>query len=85
MVISVLVRGALLHLVWDLKAAQINVQRSLIHELMLYKFGLGHNTVEATKNIDDHSTETRWFKIFGTSCKGLDNQARSSRPKTVDL
>ena len=36
----------LLHLEYDLKAA---VQYSLIRELMLYGFKLGHNTAEATK------------------------------------
>ena len=35
----------------DLKAVQVNIQCSLIWELMLYKFELNHNTAEATKNI----------------------------------
>ena len=51
----------------DLKAAQMNVQHGLIWEFMLYKFELGHNAMEATKNICyvksegavDHSLETR--------------------------
>ena len=56
MFVSVVVVGALtccalLHLVCDLKAAQMNMQYSLIQELMLYKFKLGHNAMEATKNI----------------------------------
>ena len=36
---------------YDLKAAQMNVQCSLIWELMLYEFKLGNNGTEATKNI----------------------------------
>ena len=48
----------------------MNMQCSLIWEIMLYKFELGHNTVKATKNICygkgegavDLSTVTRWFK-----------------------
>ena len=35
----------------DLKAAQMNVQRTLIWELMFYVFKLGHNATEATKKI----------------------------------
>ena len=47
MVVSI-VTHALLHCVCDLKAAQMNLQCSLMHELMLYKFKMGQ---EATKNI----------------------------------
>ena len=51
----------------------MNMQLSLIQELMFYKYKLGYNTAEATTNICcakhkgtvDHSTETRWFKNFG--------------------
>ena len=35
----------------DLKDAQMNMQHNQIWELMLYKFKLGRNTMEATKNI----------------------------------
>ena len=53
----------------DLKAAQMNMQSSLIQGFMLYKFELAHNAAEATKNIccvkgedaADHSTLTRRF------------------------
>ena len=71
----------------------MNVQCSLIQELMVYEFELGHNSAEATKNIScaksegivDHSTETRWLNKFCFICKNLnDVQARSGRPKTVD-
>ena len=48
------------------------------------------NAVEATKNICcmkgegtvDRNTVTRRFKKFCSGCKNLDNQARSSWPKT---
>ena len=39
-VIGVLTHCALLHTVYDLKASQMNVPRSLIRELMLYEFKL---------------------------------------------
>ena len=51
MVVSVLTRCALLQSVCDLKAAQMNVQCSLIQELMLDKFELGYNATEVTKKI----------------------------------
>ena len=79
-------------LLHDLKAVQTNMQCSLIQEFMLYIFELGHSTTKATKNICrakcegavDHSTVTRWFKKFCLGCKNLNDQARSSRPKTMD-
>ena len=49
-VVGMLIHDALLHSVCDLKAAKINMQHSLISELILYKFKLGHNTTETTKN-----------------------------------
>ena len=42
---------ALLCSTCDLKAAQMSLQLSLIWELMLYEFKLGHDTPEETKNI----------------------------------
>ena len=51
MVVGMLTCCALLHSVHDLKATQMNVQHSLIHEFMLYEFELSHNTMEATQNI----------------------------------
>ena len=56
----------------DLKVAQINVQDSIILELMLNKFKLGHNAAKVANNICcaksesvvDHSTVTRWLKNF---------------------
>ena len=57
---------------WDLNVAQMNVQHTLIWELMLYKFKPGYNAAEATKNICsaegeaavDCSTITRCLKKF---------------------
>ena len=51
----------------DLKAAQLNMQHSLIWQFMLYEFEWGYYTTEAAKNIFrvrvecavDHSTVTR--------------------------
>ena len=76
----------------DLKAAQMNMQQSLIWELMLFKFELGHNAKEATKNIcyakgegtADQSTVNREFKKFHSVCQILDDQVRSGRSKTMD-
>ena len=70
----------------------MNVQNSLIWELMLYEYKVDLDTTEATKRICcvkgedavDHSTVTRWSKKFSSGCKNLDDQARSSRPKTMD-
>ena len=54
----------------------MNMQSSLIQELMLYEFKLGH---EATKNICEngegtfnHTTETRWFKKFSQFARQSD-------------
>ena len=71
-VVGVLTRRALLHTVCDLKAAQMNVQHNLIRKLMTYKFELGHDIEEASKNIRcaegesavDNSTATRPQKKF---------------------
>ena len=67
----------MLHLVYDLKTAQINVQCSLIQELMLYEFKKDNNLAEATKNICyrkgegaiDLSIVTRLFKKFPSGYK----------------
>ena len=58
---------ALLHSMYNLKASQMNVQFSLIQELMVYELKLDHNAAETTKTICyakgegavDHSTVTR--------------------------
>ena len=69
----------------------MNLQRSLIRELMLYEFELGYNASEVTKNICcpkdeglvDHSKVTRWLKKYHSSCKNLTELARLGKPKTV--
>ena len=75
---------------YDLKAAQMNMQCSLIWEL--YEFKVSHNATETTKNsccvkcevAIDHSTVTRWLKKFCSGCKKLDHSARSGRAENVD-
>ena len=56
-------------------------RRSLIQELMLCEFKLGHNAAEAAKNICvkaegsfDYSSVTRWFKKFRPIRKKLNDQ-----------
>ena len=52
----------------------------------------GYNAADATKNLCcakgegsvDHSTITKWIKKFHLGCKKLDDQTRSSWPKTID-
>ena len=81
MVVGVLTRCALLHSVCDLKAAQMNVWRSLIPEVILNEFKLGHNPAKATKNnrwakgksAVDHSTVTKCLKKFHVGCKNFDD------------
>ena len=50
-VVGARTRGSLLHFVSDLKFAQMNVQRSLIRELILHGFDRRRNASEAAKNI----------------------------------
>ena len=61
---------------------------------MFFEFELARNAMEVTKNICcavkgedtiDHSSVTRWFMKFRKSCKNVDDQVRSSIPKSVDL
>ena len=51
MALGALTHFTLLHSVCDLKATQMNVQCSLIWELMFKEFKLGQNIVEAIKNM----------------------------------
>ena len=68
----------------DLKAAQMNVQRSIIRELL---FELSHKAVEANENICWVKSEgavsenrgTRWFKKCHSTYKNINNQKRSGR------
>ena len=95
MVGSIVVVGvltcALLHSMCNLKAAQMNLQCSLIWELMIYGFELVHKTVEVSKNVCfakdepavDRNQVSRWLKIFCLRCKNPDDQTRSGRKKSV--
>ena len=51
LVIVVPIRFALVHSVFNLKAAQINIQHSLIWKLTIYVFELSYDAVRETKNI----------------------------------
>ena len=46
-----LTRCTLLHSIYDLKGIQMNMQRSLIRELRLHGFKVGHYAMEAIKII----------------------------------
>ena len=77
---------------WNRKSGEIWIllYNTTNQELMVYKFELGHNAAEATKNICcvndegavDLSTVTKWFKKFRSGWKN-DDQAMSGWPKTV--
>ena len=65
----------------------MKVQITLIWDLMLYEFELGHDAAEATKNICLEKSEgvvNSWLKAFRFGCKIRITQARSGRSKTVD-
>ena len=49
-IVGILIKYVLVHFMCDLKAVQMNVQWSLIQELMIYTFELGLTAIEATKN-----------------------------------
>ena len=71
----------------DLRAAQMNVIRSVIRELILYEFELDHNITETTKNIcceqkwrpSCPSAVIIWLKKFQSGFKELQRS-----PKTID-
>ena len=81
LLVGALTHCALLHSVCDFKAAQMNVQRSLHWELMLYESELSHNAVEVIKNnccaksdiTVDYSIVTRCLKKFHSGNKKLNN------------
>ena len=65
----------------NLKAAEMNVQCSLIWELTLYQFKRSHNAAKVTKNIYakgegvvDYITVNRWLKKVYFGCKKLHKQ-----------
>ena len=92
MPVAALICCVVLHTVRDSKAAQVNVQHSLIGELLLYEFELGHYSEEGRKIICygkdesavDQSKVSRWLKKYCPACKNFPHQARSSRPKSVE-
>ena len=65
--------------VCDLEVTQMNMQSSLIQELLLYKIKLSRDTMEATKNICftkhqdavDHSTVTKDWRNFNRVARTL--------------
>ena len=67
-------------------------QKSLIRELLLYEFELGHNAAEAIKNIctakGENAVKKRtafnWFKKFKNGNKDLEEKARSGRPLSIN-
>ena len=80
MVDSIIVVGVLtlLHSVCDLKAAQTNMQWSLIWELRIYEFELGNNLMEANKEICcegegtvDHSASNQMVQEILLGLQGL--------------
>ena len=84
-VVDALICCILLHSECDLKNAQMKL------ETYSFEFELGHNAVEATKNICcvedegaiDHSTISRWPKKFHSDYKNFNDQAKSGRFKTM--
>ena len=70
----------------------MNMQCSLIWELVFYGFELGHKTVEEANNISctkvegmvDHNTVIRWFRKFCLSHKNLNDKTRSGGPKCMN-
>ena len=86
MVVGVLIYCSLLQSRWVWNVVEIQ-------ELMLYKFKLSPNAIEAVKNIYfvkgegavDRSTVTRCFKKFCLDCKKFDDQASLGRPLTSKI
>ena len=74
--------------VCNLKTVQLNIQRHLIWQLILYMFKLCHKnaTVEATKiiccakseGVIEYSAVTRWLKIFLIRLQGQGFQAKEA-------
>ena len=52
----------MLYSIYDLKAAQMNVQMSRILELIFYEFKQNHNAMEATKNTLYKKWRRNWSK-----------------------
>ena len=62
----------------------MNMQCSLIRELMLYKFVLGLNTAKAIKKICCVEGEGIVTRLFKKISLGLQESCQSERPKTMD-
>ena len=81
---TTLIHCALLHSVCNLKAAQMNMQHSLIWELIIIEF---EYTKRNQKHLSckrwRHSWVTSWFKKFCPGRKNLDDQAKSGRPEAI--
>ena len=68
----------LLYAMCDLKAAQIDMKRCLLRELILYAFKLGHKTAEEDKNISCVKAEgsvdlTKVSRLLEKFYKNLDD------------
>ena len=86
-VIGVLKLCALLHSVCYLKVELMNVQRSLIREIIHKDLKLGYNVREAThcfvkdERAVDYGMIIRWFEKFRKGCKRLDDMKKSGKAK----
>ena len=80
LVVCLLIHCLLFYTMSDLKVKLMNMQLSLIWELILYELELGHNDHDETDNVyyakcectDDHSIVNRGFKKFRSCCKTLE-------------
>ena len=71
----------------------LQVQTRLWKIVMVYRFKLGHNDMETTKNICcatgedvvNHISVIRLLKKFYVGCKNLDDHTKSCRSKTIDF
>ena len=89
-VVGVLTCSTLLYWVYGFKTTLMKMQKSLIYELMLYKYEVGWDAAEATKSICctkckgsvDQSKVTKYFKKFSLGYQNFNDLKRSGRPKT---
>ena len=82
MVDELQIRFVLFHSICDLKAVQVNGQRNLIWELMIYELKLSHGVIEAKKKQKnsfakndgtvERSKEIGGLKDFRSMCKNID-------------
>ena len=73
----------LLHSMYDLEDTQMNMNITLIQKLMIYKFELSHNTMEATKNIYVKYKRFSWLQCWNQKVQeillGLQAMIRQSK------